>query len=63
MCPACRIVTTSVSMQGVAFKNFNDKQVLGYEGVLGTLGVAALGFPVAWLLQGSDPGERPQASG
>ena len=34
-------------------------QVLGYEGLLGTLGVAVLGFPAAWLLNGSDPGEPP----
>lgn len=34
-------------------------QVLGYEGLIGTVGVAAVGIPLTMLLPGSDAGTAP----
>ena len=34
-------------------------QVLGFEGMWGTLGVGLIGLPLAWLLPGSDVGVIP----
>ena len=31
-------------------------QVLGWEGLWGTLGMAVIGMPLAWFLPGSDIG-------
>ena len=41
---------------GPACETVSDEQVLGYEGLLGTIGVAAVGVPLTTLLPGSDPG-------
>jgi hypothetical protein len=41
----------------LALRTFSGVQVMGYEGILGTLMMLFIGLPIAWLLPGIDPGK------
>jgi hypothetical protein len=41
----------------LCMRQFGHLQVLGWEGLWGTLGMAIIGMPLAWLLPGSDIGQ------